>query len=389
MELLNDGRLMKIPYIQRVIPISENLSRKSVLLLGPRRTGKSSLIRFQLEPCRVYNLLRSVDFFRLSARPSLIREEIMPQDKLVCIDEVQKLPLLMDEVHDLIETTDVRFLLTGSSARKLKRNYTSLMAGRARTMHIFPLVWQECASHGTLHERLKLGFLPPVLQAESPLDELKDYTGDYLKEEIQAEALTRNLGGFSRFLSVAAMSNGGLINFEAIASDAQVPARTVREYFGLLEDTLMGSILMPWKTGVHRRNTARGKFYFFDVGVANVLTGRTAFPDEGPDFGTAFEHFFFMELRAYLSYRRKDDVLNFWRDSEGNEIDFIVNGEIGVEIKATRLATERHAQCFARYPDRLAKKILVTRDPSRRQIGDVEIIPWEDFLTELWSGGIV
>lgn len=319
----------------------------------------------------------------------MLREELRPTDELVCIDEIQKLPVLMDEVHDLIESCPTRFLLTGSSARKLRRSHTSLMAGRARTLQLHPLTKHECRDQFSPHERLRFGFLPPVLNSLEPEEELKDYTGDYLREEIQAEALARNLTAFSRFLSVAAHSNGNLVNFESVASDAQVPSRTIREYFHLLEDTLMANLLPPIRTSLRRKSTSRRKFYFFDVGVANALARRTDFSDQGPEFGAAFEHFIFMELKAYLSYSRQDAELSFWRDPEGHEIDFMIGDSIGIEVKSSTLVTERHIKNFDAYPDPLKRRIVVSRDPVPRRLGKVDVLPWDHFLNELREGELL
>ena len=249
-------------YIHRELNLTSDLKTKSVLLLGPRRTGKSKLIEQSLKPDFTYDLLHADTFRELSANPEKIRQRIHSKTKLVVIDEIQKLPLLMDEVHSLIEKTNVRFILTGSSARKLKRNYTGLMAGRARMRQLFPFVSSELGKIFDLHKVLNYGSLPPVYLSEEPIDELKDYVGLYLKEEILSEALVRKIDNFSRFLTSAALTNGQILNFENVGSDAQVPARTIREYYTILTDTLMGYMLEPIHSTKNRKSIATGKFIF-------------------------------------------------------------------------------------------------------------------------------
>ena len=376
--------------IHRAVPLNRDLKSSSVLLLGPRRTGKSWLIRNQLQPDQTYNLLRSDTFQQLSARPSLIRESLKKTDRLVVIDEIQKLPSLMDEVHLMIEETPVRFLLTGSSARKLKRTHTSLMAGRAKTRLLFPFSSAELGDLFDLERCLKFGTLPPVFLADDPEETISTYVGDYLREEIQAEALTRKIENFSRFLYQAAMTNTELINFESIGSDAQVPARTIREYYRILEDTLLGSCLEPLQTTGKRKAVSHSKFYFFDIGVANALLNTFAITDRHPLYGKNFEHFIYNELRAYLSYFKAKSKLCFWRTQTGQEVDFVIDGEIAIEAKATKLASERDLKGLSAISSEvpIRRRILISRDLHRRHLKGVEIFPIHEFVKELWAGKI-
>jgi predicted AAA+ superfamily ATPase len=378
-------------YIERLIPINEELCTASVLLLGPRRTGKSAYIRHQAPPHRVYDLLKADVFLRLSQRPSLIRESLTPGDGLVVIDEIQKLPSLMDEVHVMIEEHGVRFLLTGSSARKLKRGHTSLMAGRARTRLISPFVSSELPGFD-LHRALEFGMLPPVALSPEPLEELDSYVGTYLREEIQAEALSRNIESFSRFLSRAAQWSGELLNFEGIGRDSQVPARTVREYYSLLEDTLVGTMLEPLQTTGRRKAISRGKFYLFDIGVVRALCGERGLGPDGPAFGRAFEHFVWQELRAYRDYFARSASIHFWRDVGGAEVDFVLGGSVAVEVKSSVLVHDRDLRGLQAITEQddfpIARRIVVCREPEPRRVGDIEIVPWEPFLEELWSGRV-
>ncbi len=377
-------------YIARLLPVAQQLKRRSVLLLGPRRTGKSSLIRNEIRADRVFNLLQ-VDTYRdIISRPSLIRESAKRGD-LIVIDEIQKLPNLMDEVHLMIEEYGVRFLLTGSSARKLRRTHTSLMAGRAKTLHLMPFSHAEL-SHFDLSRRLAFGSLPPVWLSEEPWDELSTYVGEYLRDEIQAEALSRNIEGFSRFLTHAAATNTEIINFESVASDAQVPARTVREYYSVLVDTLLGTLLEPLakKKGNTRKAVAKSKFYFFDTGVANAILRRKILPEASNEFGKAFEHFIFQELFTYRCYKKTDGTLNFWAIHQGPEVDFVLDGEIAVEVKATQLASEKHFRGLMAFADehKLKRLIVVSRDQRYRKVGKIEVYPFAHFLNDLWNDKI-
>lgn len=379
-------------YIQRVAPVNEELKRGSVLLLGPRRTGKSALIREEVRADAVYNLLKSDVFQRLSARPSLIREESAGK-RLIVIDEIQKLPDLLDEVHLMMEEHGARFLLTGSSARKLRRGSGSLLAGRARPLRMAPFCFPEIPEFD-LGRRLQFGSLPPVWLSEQPADELAGYSGTYLLEEVQAEALARKIEGFSRFLSTAALSNTLLVNFEAVASDAQVPARTVREYYAVLQDTLMGVLLEPFHprprgaVRVSRKPVSKAKFYFFDTGVAHALIGQRDLADGTDAFGRAFEHFVYQELAAYQAYRKRSGRLQFWRTQLGAEVDFVLDGVVAVEAKSTTMVSERHLRGLALLGEEtpLARRIVVSRDPKRRRMGTVEVLPYRPFLEELWGG---
>ncbi len=379
--------------ISRFIPLEKALKKGSVLLLGPRRTGKSWLIKNQIKPDRSYNLLRSDTFQMLSHRPSLIREQLEKTDKLIAIDEIQKLPILMDEVHSMIEDMNVRFLLTGSSARKLRRTHTSLMAGRAKTMHLFGFTTEELNHEYKLMRILKYGTLPPVIFTDDPEEILSTYVGDYLREEIQAEALTRRIENFSRFLNHAAKFNTEQINFESVASDAQVPARTIREYYHLLEDTLIGTSLQPLQTQGKRKAVSHAKFYFFDIGVVNALLGTFDINEIHPLFGKNFEHFIFCELRSYMSYLHPRKSIHFWRTQSQDklEVDFILNGDIAIEVKATQMVSERDLKGLKALSEetKLKRKIVVSRDPHKRKLNDIEIWPYQSFLKALWGGKIV
>jgi len=377
----------------RINQIKKTLQKKSVLLLGPRRTGKSFFIKNQIKPDLIINLLEANTFRKFSARPELLREVVTDEMKIVAIDEIQKLPSLMDEVHNLIEEKKIRFLLTGSSARKLARTHTSLMAGRARRVYFHPFTFQELQENKSiidLDHLLNYGALPPVLLATDPWEELRDYVGLYLKEDIQAEAMVRKIENFSRFLEFSAMNSGELLNFESIASDAQVPARTIREYYAVLVDTLMGTMLEPLSSTVKRKSVSAAKFYFFDTGVLNSLLERKQTSSKTKEYGNLFEHFILNEIRAYVDYNATDTKLNFWRVDQETEVDIIINHTIAIEIKSTDNVVPKHLKGLKKFAHTGAcsKQIVVSRDPMVRQIDEIQILPYQDFLQKLWAGDI-
>jgi predicted AAA+ superfamily ATPase len=383
--------MKQMAYIKRRLNLERDLRTKSVLLLGPRQTGKSSLIENQVAFDQKWDLLEYDTYSRLLADPTLLRKSLRPDDKVVVIDEIQKLPPLMDEVHALIEKRKVRFLLTGSSARKLKRTHTSLLGGRARMRWLFPLVSAEVGALD-LTKTLNFGLLPPAYTADDPWSEIRDYVGLYIREEILAEALVRNLDAFSRFLKVAAHSNSQQLNFEKIGSDAQVPARTVREYFHLLEDTLIGTLLEPFHSRRGRKTASRAKFYFFDCGVVNAIQGVSKIFPDTDYFGHLFEQWIFNELKAYAAYSDQydRDLITFWRTDRGTEVDFLWGGEVAIEVKATsRVQSGDLKGLLALKEDQKISRLhLVSQDPIRRKEMGVELWPWRDFLTHLWAGEI-
>ncbi|MFN8370253.1 MAG: AAA family ATPase [Bacteriovoracaceae bacterium] len=384
---LSNNLFMKI---DRIIPLSEVLNRKSVLLLGPRRTGKSYYLNNQLKVDRKYDLLDPETFRRLSSRPEIIREELTGKEKIIAIDEIQKIPSLMDLVHLLIEKNHVKFLLTGSSARKLNRSYTSLMAGRAKKMILHPLVYPELEKikKVNINHILQFGTLPIVQNSADPWDELRDYTGLYLKEEILAESIVRKIENFSRFIDFAALTSGQVLNYESVASDAQVPARTIREYYSILKDTLMGEVVLPVKATAKRKSTATGKFYFFDVGVVNSIIGRKTITPKTIEYGFLFEHYIFNEVLAYRDYFNLDLKIEFWRIDQEHEVDLILNEDIAIEIKATTLISEKHLKGLTQFASlgKCSRKIVVSLDKTYRKINnDVEVFPFDQFLSLLWN----
>jgi predicted AAA+ superfamily ATPase len=307
----------------------------------------------------------------------------------IVIDEIQRVPSLLSEVHRLVETRGLRFLLTGSSARKLRRGSSDLLAGRAWVADLFPLSWAEIPEFD-LGRYLRFGGLPAVYLSQFPEEELRAYVSAYLQEEIRAEGLIRRLPPFTRFLRVAGLSSGQLLNFAQVASDAEVAPSTVREYFSVLEDTLLGWTLEPWRESRKRKAIQTAKFYLFDPGVMHELAGTTALDRNSDLYGRSFEQFIGMELRAHESYARTGESLHFWRSKHGHEVDFLVGGRMAVEVKASRRTSLRDARgLLALKEEKAAKRyFLVSEDPIAARRDGIEFLPWTTFLTKLWDGAL-
>jgi predicted AAA+ superfamily ATPase len=376
----------------RIIGLREILAHSSVFLFGPRQTGKSTLLRTLFPQAKFYDLLEADTFRELSSAPELIRQRLRAEDTLVIIDEIQKLPSLLDEVHLLIERNKpLRFVLTGSSARKLRRGGANLLAGRALTCHLHPLVAPE-VGYERVHQRLNNGSLPAIFTSPIPQELLRAYVGTYLQEEILAEGLVRNIGSFSRFLSTAGLTNGEQVNFTAVGSDTGTPPRTVREYYHVLEDTLVGYLLPTFQKTRKRKPVSTPKFYFFDVGVANVLAKRGPVEPGSELFGRALEHFVFLELRAYLDYRRLDHQLTYWRSRSQFEVDFVIGDEVAVEVKGKSLVSNRDLKGLQALSEdvTLRRQILVCTEREPRRLDDgIDVLPIETFLRKLWGGEIL
>lgn len=374
------------PSITRILSLPGLLDRKSHFLFGPRQTGKTYLIRKDLAGVRFYDLLDSSVFIAMSQNPGRMAEEIAPQTRAVVIDEIQRLPELLHEVHRLIETRGIRFLLTGSSPRKLRRGGVNLLGGRARTKYLHPFSWKELGEKYDLLRAVRTGLLPPHYFSDDPDADLQAYTGSYLQQEIVAEGATRNIPAFSRFLRVAALANGTVVNFTNIANDAQVPRTTVYEYFEILKDTLLLHELPAWKMSRKRKPLVSSKYYFFDVGVARSLQGREFRPGT-PEFGEAFETLLMHELVCYRDYLGSDP-LTFWRSASGYEVDFILGDHTAVEAKAKQTVGDADLRSLRALAEekKFKRYICVSLESRRRKTGDVTVLPFAEFLAELWDG---
>lgn len=372
--------------IPRALDLSALLAKKSHFLFGPRQTGKTTLIRETLPGALVYDLLESSTFLALSRNPSRISEEITEGTEVVAIDEIQRLPELLNEVHRLIETRGLRFLLTGSSARKLRRGGVNLLGGRARTRYLHPLTRRELGVDFELARAVERGTLPSIYFSDDPGADLGAYAGTYLQQEIVAEGATRNVPAFSRFLRVGAFCNGTIVNFTNVANDAQVPRTTVYEYFEILKDTLVLAELPAWRASVKRKPIVSSKYYFFDVGVVSALQGRP-FRSGTPEFGQAFETWLMHELTAYRDYR-SGEPLSFWRSTSGFEVDFILGDHTAIELKAGGNVTSRDLKPLRALAEEgtFRRYLCVGTEPRARRVGGVTILPWQDFLDALWDG---
>lgn len=384
-QLVADYRIM----YKRTLNLKKTLAKKSAFLLGPRATGKSWLIRHDMSEAQIFNLLDSAVYDRFIRRPAAFTEEISSQ--LVVVDEIQKIPRLLDEVHRMIEEKGIRFLLTGSSARKLKRGGANLLAGRARMLQLFPLTSNELTDFDLL-KYCRYGGLPLIYLSDDPWQELKEYVHLYMKEEIVAEALVRRVDHFARFLDVIGQLSGQELNYQNIANDAGVPPRTVANFIEVLKDTLLAFELEPYRKTKKRKAISKSKLFLFDVGVANYLSGRKEILFRSESFGKAFEHFIIQEIRAYLNYHQKDEKMCYWRSVGGSfEVDCIIGDEIAIEIKASENFQVKMLTSLIelRKENKIKNFFLISRDPVFRVIDGIQIIPYQQFLDKLWIDKLV
>ena len=375
--------------IPRFYQLSSELE-SSVFLFGARQTGKSIFLGMQFPNAVFIDLLDAKMRRRFRAKPELLYE--MLQDKqessIVVIDEIPLVPELLNEVHRLIQQKNLRFVLCGSSARKLKRKGHDTLGGRALPCYFYPFVSAEIA-HLDLDKALLYGMLPPHYLAKNPERLLDGYIDVYLREEIKEESLVRNLDAFERFMEVAATCDGEIENYENIASDCQVSAKTVKEYFGILSDTLIGYTIPAYTKVVKRKVVQAPKFYYFDVGVYNHLLNRTSLAPGTSEYGHCFEHFVIQELVAYIGYTHNRKKLTYWHTYNGKEVDAVIGeAEIGIEIKSTDEVQNKHMSNFKEYLEEFpnSRTIVVSRDPITRRVGNVEVIYIFDFLRMLWNG---
>jgi predicted AAA+ superfamily ATPase len=363
---------------------------KSAFLWGPRKSGKTYWIKEHLSGTKVIDLLKTDEFADYVSRPALLRERFQNFEGRIVIDEVQKVPALLDEVHWLMENSKLSFLLTGSSARKLKRGHANLLGGRAWKRQMTPLSRFE-VDRFDLESVMVSGLLPPHYLSPQPIEDLRAYIADYLKEEIAAEALTQNIPAFSTFLRVAALTSSELLNYTNVASDTGVSARVVRTYFDILEDTYLGFRVQPWTKSKNRRMIETEKFYLFDVGVANYLAQRQ--PKQGTfEFGKSFEHYILMELMAYKAYRQPELEITFWRTAGDQEVDFILNDKVtAIEIKSGNVHSQDIKGMVALCDDGAIKnKIVVSLEKEPRVVGNnIRILPWGLFLEKLWGDELI
>lgn len=372
----------------------ETFKNESYILFGARQTGKSTLLFNILSDAVFYDLLETDTMERLQRNPSLLRQELemMETGTLVVIDEIQLLPELLNEIQWLMVRKGLRFVLSGSSARKLKRKGVNLLGGRAIVKKMYPFVSAEIKDFDIVRG-VNQGMLPRhYLAANSDYWEmLQSYVAIYLKEEIKAESLVRNLSTFNRFLEIAALTNGEMVNYNNIAQDCGVDAKTVKEYFAILEETLVGYMIPAYAKVVKRKLRQSSRFYYFDVSIPNYLLGRKHLQPGSESFGHAFEHLIIQELIAYLGYNQIEKALSYWHTYNGYEVDAILgDAEVAIEIKSCTEVQSRHLKGLKAFKEEhpTARLIVVSLDVNPRIMNEVEIMPAKYFLSKLWSGEI-
>lgn len=364
----------------------------SIFLFGARQTGKSTMLREKF-PNNIYiDLLNTELKSRFKRRPALLYEMLSSKSDgtLVIIDEIPEVPELLNEVHRLISEKNMVFILCGSSARKLKRKGYNTLGGRAYPVYLYPFVSAEIPDFD-IDRAINYGMLPPHYLAKDPQRRLSAYIDVYLKEEIKEEALVRNLNAFQRFLEVAALTDGEMINNKNIAQDCGVSANTVNSYFDILEDTLIGFRVPAYTKTIKRRLFQTPRFYYFDVGIVNHLLHRKNLVRGTTEYGHAFEHLVIQELYAWISYTNSNEKLSYWHTHTGLEVDAIIgDARIAIEIKSVEEVLPRHLKglkAFSEdYPN--ARTIIVSLDPINRSVGNIECLYLMDFFKKLWKGDI-
>ena len=370
---------------------------KSYFLFGPRQTGKSTFVKSLISRKDLYiDLLPQRNFLNYAKNPGRLREEILAHlrqydDPLCIVDEIQKIPALLDEVHELIESRGIRFVLTGSSARKLRRGGANLLAGRAYTYHLFPLTSTEIGDGFDLSRAIKFGSLPVLWgsREEDAHEFLRSYTETYLKEEVAAEGLVRNIGPFAKFLDIAAANDGETVNFSNIARECSVSVKTVQQYFQILEDTFLAFRVPAWTRSERRRLVSHPRYYFFDTGVTNALA-HTLMDQLNPKvFGRRFEQFVICQLMACIHYKRLDRQLYYWRTNHGAEVDLLLcEGSrivCALEIKSSQnIAGEQLGglKSFILDNPGIPAYVLGDRQNRRRLHDDITVINWDEFILE-------
>ncbi len=371
---------------------------QSAFLWGPRKVGKSTFLKTRFPDSEYIDFLDSRIFLELTQEPWRLAERVQAfqasKKRLpIIVDEVQKVPAIMDDIHRLIETHGYSFILCGSSARKMKRGGANLLGGRAWRFRMLPLTSREIPEFDLL-TALQRGLVPSHYTTPHYRRSLEGYISDYLKEEVFDEGLTRNAGAFARFFNALGFSHGTMLNFSHIARDCGVSSKTAREYFQILEDTLLGTMLEPF---AQRRNraiiTQAPKFYLFDTGIAGYVAGTTLERDAGSRFGAAFEHFILMELLAYQNYESKPFPIRFWRTKSGLEVDFVLgrHGEIAIEAKGSRKVSRPELKGLNAFQEehRPRRAIVVSCESAPRTAGKIDFLPWPTFLDALWAGELL
>jgi predicted AAA+ superfamily ATPase len=366
---------------------------ESLFLWGARQTGKSVLLKELFPDALWFDLLMGDVYETLLKNPSLLRQRAMllPAKSVVIVDEIQRLPELLNEIHWLITNKDIRFIMSGSSARKIIRSGANLLGGRALRYELYPLVSQEIPDFD-LMRALNHGLLPRHYLAATPTRMISAYVGNYLRDEIVGEAKIRNMQVFAQFLEAAAFSNGEIVNYTNIAQDCGVSSVTIKEYFQILQDTLLGRFVTSFQKKPKRKIVHAPKFYYFDIGIVNHLLKRRNIELGSEQFGNAFEHFIYQELRAHSSYSGLDYEISYWRTVTQVEVDFVLGDhEVAIEVKSSSNVQQRHLRGLKLFGEdyKVKKRIMVCTEPMARLDNGILILPWQEFLSQLWGGEII
>ncbi|MCR5455646.1 MAG: AAA family ATPase [Bacteroidales bacterium] len=367
----------------------------SIFLFGARQTGKTTLLLQQFPNSKFYDLLENDTFERLRRNPSILRQELNDYESgsIVIIDEIQLIPELLNEVHWLIARRGINFILSGSSARKLKRRSVNTLGGRALLYKLYPLVYAEIPDFNLIRA-INHGMIPSHYLASDKIihKKLQAYISVYLKEEIQAEALVRNLSVFNRFLETAALTNGEMVNYNNIAQDCGIDAKTVKEYFSIIEETLIGYTIPAYTKTIKRRVNQSPRFYFYDVAIPNYLLQKKDLKPGSQDFGHSFEHLMIQEIKAYIGYHSEGTMLSYWHTYTGYEVDAIIgDAEVAIEFKSSQEVQSKHLKGLKAFSEEhpQARLIIVSLDVNPRTFNGVEVMPAEFFLQKMWAGDIV
>ena len=376
---------------KRLFDIEKQLD-EAMFLFGARQVGKSTLLQERFEDAVYYDLLLPNIRKSFKRNPELLKEALSskPAGTLVIVDEIQKVPELLDLVHWLMVNKGLRFILSGSSARKLKKSGANTLGGRAQPRTLFPLVWPE-VSDFQIDKAVQNGMIPRHYLADDATDRLEAYVDVYIKEEILNEVSVQDIDAFERFMEVAAISDGEMLNYSNIATDCGVSAKTVKSYYQILYDTMLGYEIPAYRKVIKRQIVQAPKFYYFDVGLSNYLMGRHNLKRGSDDYGHAFEHFVMQELIAYKGYCRRKNELSYWHTYNGKEVDAVIgDAEVAIEIKSCEQVKTKHKAGLKAFKEEHpeCRLILVSLDPITRVSGDKELIYVTDFLRMLWNGEI-
>ena len=376
---------------KRIFDIKSQLD-EAMFLFGARQVGKSTLLQSEFEDAIYYDLLIPSIRKSFKRNPESFKEALSskPEGTLVIVDEIQKVPELLDLVHWLMVKKRLRFILSGSSARKLKKSGSNTLGGRAQPRTLYPLVWPEVTDF-QLDKAVQNGMIPRHYLVDDATDRLEAYVDIYIKEEIREEAAVQDIDAFERFMEVAAISDGEMLNYSSIATDCGVSAKTVKAYFQILYDTLLGYEIPAYRKVIKRQIVQAPKFYYFDVGLANYLMGRHDLKRGSDDYGHAFEHYVMQEIIAYKGYYKRREEISYWHTYTHQEVDAVIgDAKVAIEIKSSEQVKTRHKSGLKAFkeehPD--CRLILVSLDPITRISGDAELVYVTDFLKMLWDGEI-